>query len=151
MMLSDHISYTEFFRSDAATRRGIKNTPEAEHLVHAVALCVRVLEPVRALFDKPLHISSGYRCPELNTLIGGSATSQHMQGEAADFEVEGVSVPDVFWRILTSDIPFDQLIAEYGEWIHVSYRVNGRREALVALKNADGETEYKLINPSKVN
>lgn len=74
-----------------------------------------------------------------------------MDGAAADFEVEGVSAPDVFWRILKSDIPFDQLINEYGEWIHVSYQVNGRREALVALTNADGETEYKLINSSKVN
>jgi zinc D-Ala-D-Ala carboxypeptidase len=148
MMLSEHISYTEFICSDTARRRGIENIPDAEQLTHAIALCVRVLEPVRALFDKPLHVSSGYRCPELNSVIGGSKTSQHMDGEAADFEIEGVSVPDVFWKILTSKIPFDQLINEFGEWVHVSYCANGRREALVALKKAEGETEYKLINPS---
>jgi zinc D-Ala-D-Ala carboxypeptidase len=146
MMLSPHISYTEFVRSSVATRRGIENIPDAESVANAVVLCSNVLEPVRALFGRPIHISSGYRCPELNALIGGSSTSQHKKGEAADFEVEGMDVPDVFWAILDSDIPFDQLINEFGEWIHVSYRANPRREALAAIKNAEGETEFKHID-----
>jgi zinc D-Ala-D-Ala carboxypeptidase len=146
MMLSPHISYTEFVRSRVATRRGIANIPDAESVANGVMLCSIVLEPIRALFGRPVRISSGYRCPELNALIGGSSSSQHMRGEAADLEVDGMDVPDVFWAILDSDIPFDQLINEFGEWIHVSYRVNPRREALAAIKNAEGETEFKRID-----
>jgi len=148
MMLSDHFSYNEFVRSNTATRRGIENIPDQAVIERAFVFCRSVLEPVRELFGRPIYISSGYRCEELNTLIGGSPTSQHMRGEAADFEVEGVSVPDVFWRILTSDILFDQLINEYGEWIHISYSTNPRRQALVALRNAEGETEFKAIHAS---
>jgi zinc D-Ala-D-Ala carboxypeptidase len=145
MNLSKHFTYTEFIRSETAVRRGIENIPDAECITNAVVLCNRVLEPIRDLVGKPIRISSGYRCPELNTLIGGSETSQHMRGEAVDFEVEGVNAPDVFWAILDSDIPYDQLIGEFGEWIHVSYRHDPRHEALVALKNDAGVTEYRRI------
>ena len=91
-----------------------------------------VLDPIRRMWGRPIIVNSGYRCPKLNAAVGGSATSQHMKGEAADITAgDPTKNKELFDMIERSAIPFDQLIDEKGyRWIHVSYRPNGRRNVL---------------------
>ena len=83
MKLSDNFSLHEFTRSQTATRHNIDNTPSDKQIFNLRNLCVNVLQPVRDYFMKPMIISSGFRCVELNMKIGGSITSQHVQGQAS--------------------------------------------------------------------
>ena len=145
MNLSKHFSLEELVRSQAAVRRGIDNTPGPDELARLVELCTHILEPLRMRLGRPVYVNSGYRCKELNTLIGGSRQSQHMRGEAADIEVSGMTAPEVFHYILDSGIEYDQVIEEFGEWVHISWSAKPRHVALVAFKNDEGETEYRRV------
>jgi len=146
MNLSRHFTLEEMVRSQAATRRGIDNKPGEVHIRNLIQLCEHVLEPLRMRLGRPVYVNSGYRCEELNTLIGGSRTSQHMKGEAADIEVSGMTPDEVFHYILEqSGIGWDQLIGEFGEWVHISWSPRPRGVALVAFKNDRGETEYRRV------
>lgn len=116
-----------------ALRRGLDNTPNAGEIRNLTVLAETVLEPIRALLGVPLHINSGYRCPAVNLAVGGKANSAHLDGRAADFVPIGMYLRDAFVKIAASDIPFDQLIVEYGSWIHVAIARQGvdpRREVL---------------------
>lgn len=148
--LTDHFYLHEFTRSQTAARYGISNVPTENAMDNIIALCQNVLEPIRTNFNAPVSISSGYRAPKLNRKIGGSSTSQHMIGEAADFSVHGKELNDVFnwiaFGMKTDDgeqcieprpvVEFDQVIFEFGRWIHVSYKRNepNRRSILRADK-----------------
>lgn len=138
MRLSENFQLHEFTRSQTATRRGIDNTPGQQEIASLRLLCEKVLEPVRAHFGAPVRISSGYRSPALNRAIGGSRTSQHAKGEAADFEIAGVSNVEVC-RWMEARLNYDQLILEFytpgipnSGWIHVSYREPYRNQELTA-------------------
>ena len=87
MQLSKHFTLEEFEKSQTATRKGITNKAGSGEIKNLTDLCYEVLEPVRAKFDKPIIITSGYRSPELCEAIGSKATSQHSKGEAVDFEL----------------------------------------------------------------
>ena len=91
MQLSKHFKLSEFEKSQTATRKGINNKAGSGEIKNLTDLCYEVLEPVRAKFDKPITITSGYRSEELCEAIGSKATSQHAKGQAADFEIAGVS------------------------------------------------------------
>lgn len=146
MNLSKHFTLEELTASDAATRRGIDNTPDEATVQNLVQLCNTILEPMRMRLGKPIFISSGYRSPEVNALIGGSRTSQHMKGQAADFHIDGMTpVQVVRWIVESSRLPYDQVIEEFGRWVHISWAAHPRGEALVAFKNDEGETEYRRI------
>jgi putative chitinase len=124
-MLSPHFSAEELTR----TYTGIPNMPSGDVLAR---LCetAKQLEKVRALLGGPLLITSGYRSPVVNKIVRGVPTSAHCQGYAADFDPPGaLSHYDAARRIEASDIPFDQLILEYG-WIHISFDPRMRREVL---------------------
>ena len=152
MKLSDNFSLHEFTRSQTATRHGIDNTPSKEIIGNLQSLCLGVLQPVRQYFQKPMIISSGYRCVELNIKIGGSVTSQHVQGQAADIEVLEVSNLELSdW--INKNLSFDQLILEFHNpdedphsgWVHVSFNSdNNRHEYKEAYKNEEGKTRYRL-------
>ncbi len=152
--LSPHFKLEEFTQSKTAQRLGIDNSIETSPVRHSPdtpskggmeaktvfinlkALCENVLEPLRKAYGKPIHISSGYRCPELNRAIGGSRNSQHMRGQAADLD-QGLKSENLALFKLIQDLglPFDQLIWERGgKWIHVSYRADGknRKEIIYA-------------------
>lgn len=136
MQLSKHFTLEEFEKSQTATRKGIKNKAGSGEIKNLGDLCYEVLEPVRAKFDKPVTITSGYRSPELSEAIGSKATSQHCSGEAVDFEIAGVSNLQVaLW--LTNNVNFDQCILEFwtGEassgWIHVSYKDGSNRKQVL--------------------
>ncbi len=136
--LSPHFSLEELTFSQTAARQGIDNTASPQIAANLV-LVVGILEDIRSLLgDVPLHISSGYRCPALNTLIGGSRTSAHMNWLAADFTAPDFgSVLEVAQAIAASGLVFDQLIHEYGTWVHVGMAASGvtpRRQLLTIFK-----------------
>lgn len=142
MNLSEHFTLAEMTASQTAARKGIRNVPGPAEIKALTALCENVLEKVRAHFGKPVIVTSGYRSPRLNTAIGGSATSQHCKGEAADFTVHGVSNLEVC-QWMMKNLNYDQLIYEYGEtgWVHASWRVPYRNAELSA-KRRSGKTVY---------
>jgi hypothetical protein len=133
MLLSKNFSLLELTKSQTAERKGIDNKPTAEHIENMVALCENILQPVRDQYGSFI-VSSGYRCPELCIAIGSSKDSQHAKGQAADFEVAGVSNYKLAsW--IEENLEFDQLILECFTggntgWIHCSYVPDGRRETL---------------------
>jgi len=140
--LSANFRLSEFVRSQTAARRGINNTPAPAVIDRLERLCVELLQPIRDVLG-PVHITSGYRSPILNAAIGGSSTSQHCQGDAADFVVTGHTVDDVARWVAESDLPYHQLIHEFGEWVHLSQAPAGdppRRQVLSAVNTAKGTT-----------
>lgn len=119
VFLSAHFSFDEFTVSQTAIRAGIDNTPDVAAHANLVQLAER-LEQVRTLLGVPVLISSGYRCRAVNTLIGGSATSAHVHGLAADFTAPAFGSPfEVAAAIAESGIEFDQIIHEFGRWVHL--------------------------------
>ena len=138
MELTKNFSLEEMLRSDTAKRCGITNKPKAEEETEVVenlkALCVEVLQPLRDFLGKPVVISSGYRCRELNEKVGGVSNSQHLTGEAADIRVKDRHELIEIMRFIMDETVFDQLIREKsatGEWVHVSYKRNGNNRQQV--------------------
>lgn len=129
--LSEHYVLGELIRSETAERKGIDNMPPEEYIPKLARLCERILEPVYAHYGIPFSPNSGYRSPELNRAIGGSATSQHCKAEAVDIELPGVSNYELACWV-RDHLEFDQLILECyrpGEpssgWVHVSLKPEG--------------------------
>lgn len=137
MQLSAHFSLAELTKSQVALRRGLDNTPGEREIANLRRLTNGVLEPVRARFSVPFSPSSGYRSPALNRLVGSHDGSQHLTGEAADFELPGVSNTEVA-RWIAAALEYDQLILEFYEpddpssgWVHCSLKaVHNRRQTL---------------------
>ena len=112
MQLSDHFSLLELTKSGTAERMGIDNEPGDEEVENLIMVCNMILEPVRENYGTPFIPNSGFRCLELNRAIGSSDKSQHVTGQAVDFEVPGVSNKDVaLW--VKDNCHFDQLILEF--------------------------------------
>jgi len=129
--LSVHFSLAELTASSTARARGIVNDPPPE-IYARLQQTAQAMETVRVLLgDRPIRISSGYRSPQLNRAIGGSATSAHCLGYAVDFTCPEFGSPyDVCQKILGSGVAFDQLIHEYGSWTHISVDPRGRQQPL---------------------
>tara|TARA_R100001460_G_scaffold4028_2_gene11728 strand:+ start:1917 stop:2411 length:495 start_codon:yes stop_codon:yes gene_type:complete len=134
MQLSKHFKLEEFTKSMTAIRKGIDNEPGSGDIKNLENLCYEILEPLRAKFDKPITITSGYRSEELCLAIGSKRTSQHAKGQACDLEIFGVpNIKTAYW--LQNNVDFDQLILEYWKpknkndinsgWVHVSYNEKG--------------------------
>jgi len=136
MNLSPHFTLAEFTTSQEAARRGIDNTPPAT-VIERLKRTAQGLEAVRVrLGCAPIIINSGYRCLELNAAIGGSKTSQHMTGEAADIICPRFGVPvEIAAALRDSGIEYDQLILEFGRWVHISFSDKPRHQALIIDKN----------------
>lgn len=121
--ISKDFSYREFEESPTAKAKGIHNVIDTFEKRDAVrVLVLEVLQPLRDAWGKPLHVNSGYRCPELNALVGGVPTSQHVKGEAADIATD---TPAELARLaLELGLPFDQMII-YPTFVHFSHRLDG--------------------------
>ena len=143
MRLSKNFTLNEFLLSQTAERNGIDMTPTPLVLHNIKTLVETVLQPLSDIVNVPIYISSGYRPHELNSLIGGSLTSAHKTGSAADFTVSGMSPFDVCELIVRQRLPYDQLIHEFGKWVHVGIADNLRRENLTAYLR-DGRTRYQF-------
>lgn len=145
--LSPHFKLKELIHSDRATQLGIDNTPPDDDVINSlIIVCCRILEPVRDHFQRPFSVNSGYRCPELNQALRGSKTSQHMLGQAVDFEVPGVANYDLAMWISTNLI-YDQLILENYKsgdpssgWVHCSI-VSGHNRMQILTINGSNKRE----------
>lgn len=157
--LSENFTLEEMLVSSTAKKYGIDNTPNATAKANMTILCNKLLQPIRNKYGKSIIITSGYRCPALNSHVGGSKTSQHVLGQAADinggagFKVggearykENAELFDLIYKMGG----YDQLINEFPDakgrpqWVHVSYNPNlkkQRGQALVA-KKVGGKTVY---------
>lgn len=133
MNLSPHFTLQELLHSDTALRHGIDNESPPEECVNNMKLlCENVLEPLRAGIGRPIRITSGYRCLELNRLLKSPDSSQHTKGQAADIVVSGMSFLRLAKFVVeTPGVDYDQVIYE-GRWIHVSWSLRRRKEALTA-------------------
>ena len=151
MSLTKNFSLIELTKSQTATRKGIDNTPSAEHQDNLKSLCTYVLQPIRDHFSRVVSVSSGYRSPELCTAIGSKITSQHAKGEAADFEIFGVSNKELA-DYINEELEYDQLILEYWKesdpnsgWVHCSYSKNDNRKQYLKAFKIDGATKYESM------
>ncbi len=127
-----YFTIKELCKSSTATAKGIDNSPNSEIVKHLEQLIDNILDPLREQYGKPIIVSSGYRCPALNKALGGSKTSQHMLGLAADITVgTPAKNKELFDLIQKTDLPFDQLIDEKKfSWIHISFSKNPRKQIL---------------------
>ena len=130
-----YFSYSEFFKSDAAEKHQVKNIPDDAQLSQVLgnikALVINVLDPLRAKIDRSIIITSGYRCQRVNELVGGSETSQHLSGKAADIYVKGYTPQqmEVVYRIIQMFYDFDQLIFYPSKnIIHISWNGDKNRQ-----------------------
>ena len=151
MKLTANFSLIELTKSQTAERKGIDNTPSPTHRDNLKSLCTRILQPIRDHFNRVVSVSSGYRSEALCIAIGSKTTSQHAKGQAADFEIYGLSNGEpATW--IKENLDYDQLILEFwtpespnNGWIHCSYNSEGnRKEYLRAYKN-EGKTKYERI------
>ena len=132
MMLSKYFSLRELTFSKIAEDNDIDNTPTPD-ILEKLKHTASQLDKVRELLGKPVNISSGYRCLQVNRRLGSKDSSQHLKAEAVDFKCELFGSPKkVFDTIKASNIQFDQLILEFNSWVHISFvKTGGRRECLV--------------------
>ena len=124
--LSKYFSLTELVVSQSAARRGLKNIPFGKQLDNLRSTAEK-MDAIREMLGKPVLVSSGYRNAEVNALVGGSKTSAHMQGLGVDFTCPGYGNPlAVAKAVLAMGVEFDQLIHEYGAWVHIGFAEPGK-------------------------
>lgn len=132
--LSENFTLDEFTRSDVAIKLGIINEPGEKEIEALRVLVNRTIQPLRDKLGIPIHINSGYRCPELNKAVGGVPTSQHQKGEAADLSIDG-KANNILDVLENNDIPFDQAILYRKQnFLHVSLKLDGVQRSNVIIK-----------------
>jgi zinc D-Ala-D-Ala carboxypeptidase len=132
MKLSEHFTLQELTYSDIAKRHSLDNNPDKFTILNLTRLA-QLLEDVRALFNKPIHINSAYRSVTVNSLLGSKPTSQHCIGCAADIRIDGLTPDQIVKKIVKSNIQYDQVIREFDSWVHISIP---KAEGYVARKQA---------------
>ena len=148
MQLTNNFSLAEMVKSETALRNDMDNTPGEVEIENLKRLCEQVLQPVRDHFGKGVKVNSGFRHPEVNAKVGGSKTSDHCKGQAADIEIPGIANHELaLW--IQKNLKYTQLILEFytpgipdSGWVHVSYDpANLKNQDLTATKK-DGKTVY---------
>ena len=126
-----NFTITELCRSDKGSQLGIANNPTPEACDNLIALTDNILDPGRdGLGGRAVHVNSGYRCPKLNSAVGGTRTSQHLTGEAVDIELGGRTPAEnkELYNWIAENCEYDQLINEHNfGWVHISYRAGCNR------------------------
>ena len=148
MNLTANFTLSEMVKSDTALRHDMDNTPGEVEIANLKTLCEKVLQPVRDHFQRGVKVNSGFRHPEVNAKVGGSKTSDHCKGQAADIEIPGTPNADLAVWIM-ENLTYTQLILEFytpgvpdSGWVHVSYDpANLKKENLTATKQG-GKTVY---------
>lgn len=148
MQLTNNFSLAEMVKSETALRHDMDNTPGEAEIENLKRLAEKVLQPVRDHYAKGVKVNSGYRHPEVNAKVGGSKTSDHCKGQAADIEIPGVPNADLA-KWIAENLDFTQVILEFytqgipdSGWVHVSYDPeNLKKQTLTAVKQ-NGKTVY---------
>jgi zinc D-Ala-D-Ala carboxypeptidase len=149
MKLSPNFSLAEMVKSDTALRLDMDNTPDDEAIANMTALAENVLQKVRDHYGKGVKVNSGFRHPDVNAKVGGSKTSDHCKGMAADIEIPGVANADLAeWIVENCD--FRQVILEFytpgipdSGWVHVSYNPDDNKKQVLTAMKENGKTVYK--------
>ena len=148
MNLTKNFTLHEMTKSETALRHDLDNTPDQAVISNLQALAVNVLQPIRDHFARGVKVNSGFRHPEVNAKVGGSRTSDHTRGMAADIEIPGVPNHELAeW--IKANLPYTQLILEFytrgvpdSGWVHVSYDpANLKKQDLTAIRE-NGKTVY---------
>lgn len=140
---------SEFTASQTAVRKGLDNTPPQKEMEAIIAVLAPGMQRIRSVLGTPVLVSSGYRSPELNRLIGGATNSAHTKGLAADFTSPNFGTPaQIVSRLIERQhfVQFDQVILEFGRWVHVAFAPLGERPSLAVLtarRRTDGSTAYE--------
>ena len=138
MQLTKNFHLSEFLVSQTASRQGINNIPNQTQIANLKLLAEKVLQPLRDHYQLPVSISSGYRSPALNRAVGGSPSSQHMTGQAADFQIPSIDNYTVA-KWIQDNLNYDQLILEFysggnSGWIHCGYSPSHKNQELTINK-----------------
>jgi zinc D-Ala-D-Ala carboxypeptidase len=151
MNLSKSFTLNELTKSQEATRLGIDNTPNEEHILNLKLLCENVLQPIRDYYGMPVSVSSGYRSAKLCEAIGSSSKSQHTKGQAADFEIFGIANKDLADFII-KNLNYDQCILEFWNenepnsgWVHCNYNSLGGRKQFLKAEKLNGRVVYTVL------
>ena len=144
--LTKHFSLSELASSPTAQKHGINNTPNGAIIDNLIIVC-EGLEVIRKEAGLPIVITSGYRSPELNKLVGGSKNSQHCEGQAVDFSIPGISIEDTFQLIKRlvkeGKLNVDQCIQEFDRWVHCSFVYKGNKNEFLRAVKSKGKTIYQ--------
>ena len=151
--ISKNITYAEAIHSSTAKRKCIDNTPNPTQVENMKVLAEKVFQPLREWVGGSIKVNSFFRSPELNTAIGGVASSQHCKGQAIDIDdVYGYKTNAEMYAWIKENLNFDQMIWEFGtdmnpNWIHISYvsEEDNRNRCLKAYKDDMNKTKYKTI------
>ena len=141
MNLSKNFELQEFTISDTALRKHIDNKPNSYELINLTLLCTNLMQPIRDKVGR-IKVTSGFRSKALNIAINGSLTSQHSEGKACDFIALDTDMLKTFLWI-KDNMEHDQLIWEFGKWIHVSFNLKQNRKQCLEAYLVDGITKYR--------
>ena len=148
MNLTKNFTFSEMVKSETALRHGMDNTPGEAEIENLKQLAEKVLQPVRDAYGKGVKVNSGYRHPEVNAKVGGSKTSDHCKGQAADIEIPGVANADLA-KWITENLDFTQVILEFytpgipdSGWVHVSYDPENLKKQILTATKQNGKTVY---------
>ncbi len=146
--LTKNFSLAEMVKSETALRHGMENKPGPDELNNLLKLCANVLQPIRDHYQKGVKVNSGYRSPDVNAKVGGSRTSDHCRGMAADIEIPGVPNAELA-AYIRDNLAYTQLILEFytpgvpdSGWVHVSYDDQDLKKQVLTATKKDGKTAY---------
>lgn len=149
MQLTENFSLNEMIKSETALRHGLDNTPPEDVVDNLRTLCEQILQPLRTAYGRGIKVNSGYRSPDVNAAVGGSRTSDHCKGQAADIEIPGIANADLA-AYIAQYFQFTQLILEFytpgipdSGWVHVSYDPNNLKRQVMTAMRENGKTVYK--------
>ncbi len=148
MNLTKNFTLEEMIKSETALRHDMDNTPGEVEIAALKLLCEKVLQPVRDHFGRGVKVNSGFRHPEVNAKVGGSKTSDHCRGQAADIEIPGIPNAELAeW--IKDNLDFRQLILEFytpgipdSGWVHVSYVAEDNKKQVMTATKQNGKTVY---------
>ena len=148
MNLTQNFTLSEMTKSETALRHGMANNPSETEIENLRLLCEKVLQPVRDYYGMGVKVNSGFRHPLVNAKVGGSTTSDHCKGFAADIEIPGIPNAELAeW--IAEHLEFRQLILEFytvgvpdSGWVHVSYNPADNKKQVLTATKQNGKTVY---------
>lgn len=149
MQLTENFSLAEMVKSETALRQNLDNTPGSVEIENLRLLCANILQPLRDAYQRGIKVNSGFRHPNVNAAVGGSRTSDHCRGQAADIEIPGVPNYDLA-KYISENFWYTQVILEFytpgipdSGWVHVSYNPSDLKCQTLTAMRENGKTVYK--------